>query len=477
MTEERDLDAEIRATLEGMASRPAPDRLLDRVAAIPAGEPTSGALRRANPSRPRLGFSLATAAIATIVIAGALFLRGANQSGATASTPPASASSLVAATPTQTQGQTSSEGTPTPAPSIVAVAPSPSPASSPTSPDVIPADFQPLSVTFVSANMGWVLGSAGCGANTCPVIVRTLDGGRTWTRIAAPDTTLEAMNDHRGGPGGFGLRFADQLDGWAFGHVLWDTHDGGLTWKQVAIPGLPDGSLVALEASAGNVQVTGFADAGGFRMATSPVSSDSWRLSTVTVPAGAGPVPQPQLVLQGQAGWLIENDRVVTGGARLVGGAWQAWQPPCLDVLGPATLAAANAQDVTAVCDVGLWGTPQGDHLYRSSNGGQTFVETGPRLPVDGVVSIAAPSSSAIVVAGYGPNAAGAEVVASTDGGLTWTVALSPGQLGTSSVSYLGFTTATQGVLITSNGGGNSPELTQLLMTRDGGRTWTPVKF
>ena len=44
-------------------------------------------------------------------------------------------------------------------------------------------------------------------------------------------------------------------------------------------------------------------------------------------------------------------------------------------------------------------------------------------------------------------------------------------------MSYLGFTTATQGVLITSDGGGYSPELTQLLMTRDGGRTWTPVKF
>ena len=197
MTDERDLDTEIRSTLEGMASRSAPDRLLDRVAAIPVAEPRSGALRRSSPLRPRLGFSLASAAIVAVVIAGALFFRGGIQSAASESTPPASASSRVAATPTQTPGQTSSEGTPTPPPSFVAVVPSPSSSPTPfaTSSDAIPADFQPLSVTFVSADMGWVLGSAaGCASDTCPVvIVRTLDGGRTWTRIAAPATCTEPI--------------------------------------------------------------------------------------------------------------------------------------------------------------------------------------------------------------------------------------------------------------------------------------------
>jgi photosystem II stability/assembly factor-like uncharacterized protein len=178
-----------------------------------------------------------------------------------------------------------------------------------------------------------------------------------------------------------------------------------------------------------------------------------------------------QLVLQGKTGWLIENNRVVTAGARLVNGTWETWQPPCLDVLGPATLAAANDRELNAVCTVGVWGPApsgqQGDHLFRSSDGGQTFVETGPQLPATGVL-IAAPSASTIV-AGGGQSG----VVLSIDGGLTWKAASLPSQSGSFYVGYLGFTTATQGVLITSDSGGHS----QLLMTRDGGHTWLTARF
>jgi photosystem II stability/assembly factor-like uncharacterized protein len=473
MTNERDLETEISDTLEGMAARPAPDRLQAQVASIASTEPTSGALRRSSPSRPRLGFSLATAAIAAIVIAGALFFRAGIQNGATGTTPPATASSRVAATPTQTPGQTSSEGTPTPPPSFVAVAPSPSPSPSPSamSSDTIPADFQPLSVTFVSADMGWVLGSAaGCASDTCPVvIVRTLDGGRTWKRVMAPATSLDFAGDYQPGSGVRGLRFADPLDGWAFGPGLWATHDGGKTWKQLTISGLPGGAVAALEASAGAVQVVAYDGDTSFRIASSPVSSDAWQLSALSVPVGAGPVPEVQLVLQGQTGWLLENDRVVITGARLVGGKWQTWQPPCLDVLGPATLAAADARELNAVCTVGVWGPApggqRGDHLYRSSDGGQTFVETGPQLSVG---PIAAPSASTIV-AGGGQSG----VVLSIDGGLTWKAASLPSQSASFYVGYLGFTTATQGVLITSDSGGHS----QLLMTRDGGNTWLTARF
>lgn len=472
MTNERDLETEIRDTLEGMAARPAPERLHARVASIPTVEPTSGVLRPSSPSHSRLGFSLAYVAIATIVIAGALFLRGGGN-GTNPSTPPTGASSVVAATPATTPSQSSSASTPTLAPSIVAVAPSPSPTPSATSPDAIPADFQPLSVTFVSADMGWVLGSASCDSNTCPVIVRTLDGGRTWKRIPAPNTSLDSTSGLQAGNGVSNLRFADPLDGWAFGPGLWATHDGGKTWKQLTIPGVPGGAVAALEASAGAVQVVAYDGNTTFRIASSPVSSDAWLLSALKVPVGAGPVPEVQLVLQGQAGWLLENDRVVTAGAQLVGGTWEAWQPPCLTFMGPATLAAANARVLNAVCTVGVWGPApgdqQGDHLYRSSDGGKTFVETGPQLPVNGVEAIAAPTTSTIVAAGYGPSNS-VELVASNDGGVTWTVVLNAGQV---QVTYLGFTIATQGVLITSDSGGRS----QLLMTRDGGHTWTPVRF
>ena len=81
---------------------------------------------------------------------------------------------------------------------------------------------------------------------------------------------------------------------------------------------------------------------------------------------------------------------------------------------------------------------------------------------------IAAPAASTIV-AGGGQSG----VVVSIDGGLTWSSASFPAQATSFYVDYIGFTTATQGVLITSDSGGRS----QLLMTRDGGNTWLTTRF
>ncbi len=466
MTEDRELQAEIRATLERIAGRPAPERLLARVAAIPTEAPASGRLSRSGVSPLRLGFSLAGAGFAMVLIVGALLLRGGFGQGSGGPSPSGPVPS-TAGTPTPTPGASSSAATTTPTPSGEAVAPSPSVSAV----GPIPADFKPLSVTFVSADMGWVLGSTGCGSERCPVIVNSVDGGRTWARVEAPATTVSTAPELFGGlptpTGVTEIRFADRQDGWIFGPDLWATHDGGQTWKQVAVPGLAGAPVVALEASAGTVHAAFWDETGvPFRLATSPVGSDAWRLSPTDVPVGAGPVPSVQLVLAGTTGWLLENDRTVIAGARLVGGTWQTWQPPCLDVVGPALLAAGTAQDLIAACDVGLWATPQGEHLYRSTDSGQTFAEAGPRLPVDSVTAIGAPNASTIVAAGGGSNGV-AEVVASYDGGHTWTVVLRPGQ----AVTYLGFTTATQGVMLTSGAAGHG----QLLMTRDGGRTWATV--
>src|SRR5712691_1622562 len=108
-------------------------------------------------------------------------------------------------------------------------------------------------------------------------------------------------------------------------------------------------------------------------IATSPVDSDAWVVSPTTVEMGAGPVPHPQLVLYGTAGWLVEVDRVVVAGARLVSGAWTPWQPPWATVAGPAILAATSSSDLVVACDVGLWSTPTGEHLFVSSDAGVTF--------------------------------------------------------------------------------------------------------
>jgi hypothetical protein len=118
----------------------------------------------------------------------------------------------------------------------------------------------------------------------------------------------------------------------------------------------------------GFVHAAFFAGAGGgvIQIATSPVGTDAWTVSPTQVQFGAGPVPHAQLILHGTTGWLIEVDRTVIGGARLVDGTWRDWQPPCLDANGPATLAAATDRALVAACDVGVWSTPTGVHLYAS---------------------------------------------------------------------------------------------------------------
>src|SRR5207244_13617015 len=62
----------------------------------------------------------------------------------------------------------------------------------------VPAGFEPVSATFISSADGWVLGSVPCQDARCPAIVRTTDGGSTWSSIPAPRTTLGAQGDLTG---------------------------------------------------------------------------------------------------------------------------------------------------------------------------------------------------------------------------------------------------------------------------------------
>ena len=181
------------------------------------------------------------------------------------------------------------------------------------------------------------------------------------------------------------------------------------------------------------------------RVASSSVSGDVWTTSPLKVELGAGPVPGTQLVLAGTSGWLLQVDRTVVGGARLVNGAWVAWTPPCASVVGPAVLAASSPTELDAACDVGLWSTPKGEHLYVSHDGGKTFAETGTPVPLDQTAEIASPSAGAVFVAGT--TSQGSAIIGSFDGGQTWQttleVAQSAGQ--DAGFTYLGFTTSTQG--------------------------------
>ncbi len=451
MNDDELLEQQVRASLRAAAPRPIPEELVSRIGAIPAGQPSSRATASRLPRYARYAAELAAAAVVVVAVSALILVRnGGNTPGGplgpgstSPATPPASAAPAAVATPSPEPSATPGE----------AVAP----------PAVL--GFEPASVTFVSADAGWVLGTGTCASGPCAAMARTGDGGTTWSPAPAPPAVVVG-GPGQGASGISGLRFANLQDGWAYGPNLWATHDGGTTWARVTIPGLAANAPVFALETAGGIVHAAVLDGGNFRVASSPVAGDNWTVSPVQVPVGAGPVPAVQLVLSGAAGWLVENDRTVVGGARLSGGTWVAWTPPCADVVGPAFLASSSPTELVAACDVGLWSNPTGDHLYLSHDGGSTFAPSGTAAPLTMAAMAAMASPSDIVVGGS--DATGSVLVATADAGRTWTVVA---RLPAGQIADLGFTTTTQGVVIVGGAGGSA----SLLMTRDGGQTWHAV--
>ncbi len=404
--------------------------------------------------------SAVAAALAVAAAALIFLLRSPSSGGSKVKfvAPPSTAAVVPTTSPPRSTSPTTAAGAAAGAP------PSSGPAGGP-----VPKNFSPESVTFVSLTSGWVLGTAPCASPPCTSVVRTSDGGKTWVGIPAPRTS-----------GVHEIRFADLNDGWAYGNELWVTHDGGAHWTQLHLDAVAPGSTVLdLEAASGQVYAAVPSTDGTVRIETSPVGSDRWTGASSGVPVGAGPVPAAQIVLHGKSGWLLENDRTVVGGARLIQGRWVPWQPPCATVEGPVFLAASSASNLVAVCQEGLWGGSSQpiERAYVSSDGGTTFPPTRSPLPANqqGTPAVGATSRQVIVVgtSSSSPTGAGTAVlIASFDGGATWSTVFQSLQI--SEWADVGFTSPTQGVAI---GSGSNSLPGALLMTVDGGHTWNAVAF
>jgi len=357
----------------------------------------------------------------------------------------------------QTPSTSAVTPTTTPAPATTAVPVEPSgPPGGP-----VPAGFGAISVTFVSLRTGWVLGTAPCSTPPCTSILRTRDGGQSWVGVPAPPTELAFDQPTRSGVSR--IRFADADNGWVFGPELWTTHDAGGSWARTSLPGVGEGSEVLdLEAAAGRVHAVVLTNR-GIVILSSPVGADAWQASPTVVPIGAGPVPG------GDIGWMFEVDRVVGGGARLTGGAWVPWPPPCVGAGGAAFLAASAADHLVAVCDEGQWNDrPRAVRAYESTDGGASFAPICAPVPLAGAAAVGAAGVGSTVVAGSDSSGA-ALLVATFDGGSTWSEVYRGPRGGWDEI---GFTSPSQGVAVAGEDGS---AVGPLLMTLDGGHTWSEV--
>ncbi|HUY58428.1 MAG TPA: hypothetical protein VMV16_01845 [Solirubrobacteraceae bacterium] len=311
-----------------------------------------------------------------------------------------------------------------------------------TTPGAVPAGFQPESFTAISEYSWWLLGTAPCGGHTCTVIVRTEDGGSTFTRIPAPPT---------GGVGN--LRFANARDGYAFGPQLWTTHNGGRTWTEPHIRAnelaAADGYVYALSSTGAPVE----------SLMRSPVRRNAWTVA----PGLSGREPR-WLVGQGVGGlWVQGNTVIIQAGNRMLisndQGRHFSHARGVVNAGDCGYDAVADPFAIWALCSTGM--AP--DDILLSTNSGDTFTAAA-QVPDGPVDSFAAASSTVAVASGQGP------LFRTTDGGASWSQVAVP----SAGWTYLGFTDATHGVAL-GNFGGGGHQHGRLYYTTDGGASYHEV--
>jgi hypothetical protein len=339
----------------------------------------------------------------------------------------------------------------------------------------VPAGFSPVSFTAVSSSEFWLLGSAPCSNPVCTSIVRTTDGGSHFVGIPAPPAPLGSSGAGPSGAGSSGgggyvttLRFADPLDGYAYGTglggSLWETHNGGATWDQASF--LSGRALMGFGTGAGYAfALVGSCAEGSCSQVVldrSPVGSDNWAQESVPLPAGVDPLVA--MAVKGDDLWFSVTTSPSTANQLLLAGTgfgahFATYTSPCYSGLG-GTIEASSASVLWSVCPTGMLAGAE-----RSTDGGARWSP----LPVGELANsaILAPASDTTAV--LQPGSQG-ELLRTTDGGTTWQRASSP-QGG--SFVWLGFSGPLIGAGLFSTGASD-----QLWLTSDGGATWTgPVKI
>ena len=333
-----------------------------------------------------------------------------------------------------------------------------------------PADgFRPTSVTFVGngrgAVLGAVLGLAGsCGTRPCTAMAGTRNYGGTWTEVGAPQA-----GPPDGSSGVSQVRFLDPANGWAYGPLLYATHDGGVTWHRIApLPGRVI-DLAAVGDRAFAVVGTGCSGTGsdyatgcsGFDLYSAAARGDKWR--AVSGAAGAVTAAPGGLQLTSNHGYLVASGRLYRG--PVSGGAWHLVPvaspaaPRCLTApRGPGPwLLAPTASALYLVCSSSPPAARQQLALYVSRDGGRNWQLSG-TAPAAARSLAVSPGGSLVLATKTG-------IYLSSDA-RTWQLATLPGPAPSGGFGFVGMTTSSNGVAVPAN-----PER-DVFITSDGGKTW-----
>jgi len=336
----------------------------------------------------------------------------------------------------------------------------------------VPAGFAATSVTFVSADEAFVLGTAPCVSKPCTSIVRTLDRGASWVGLSVPSVALGPV-DSGSSPAVWGIRFAGPSHGFVFGNGLWETTDGGEQWARVGSPAgsitdleVIDGQVLALTSSCPASQSN--CDVSVAMLYRRALSGGPWR--AVTHVSGARVI-----ATQARVAAMLDGDSVMVTGD---GGLGYATHPtPCATLnaagegpWGPAAVAVTGPASLAMLCGGPIAAGSAEKRVFVSDSLGARWTEVG-APPLGGApMGISGATPEQLVVEAV---SGGSWLYYSADGGVHWSTGYFAGD-GGAGFSGLGFTTTTDGVAVH----GPVPVMPgQLLLTGDSGATWTAVTW
>ena len=143
----------------------------------------------------------------------------------------------------------------------------------------------PTAVTGAAGYL-WMLGTYPCETGTCPVLMRSTDGGRSWVRVGSPPSLVDAI-DSRTGRDGYAY-FRGSYDERA---KLYWTGNGGRTWRLISLrfPQSRSPSLVIASGRAYLLVPENCLANGECRsqdLASSAVTSDVWTMRSLRLPVG-----------------------------------------------------------------------------------------------------------------------------------------------------------------------------------------------
>lgn len=343
-----------------------------------------------------------------------------------------------------------------------------------------PAGFQVLSMTFVSDQHGFALGTFRCATSQCDALLTSTDGGATWGQLATP-AKIAAGTDGAcqvGQPCVRQVRFATPLVGYAYDPSLLMTTDGGAAWRR-----LPATDISSLEAADGTVirVATGSAGCSGVpaQAQVAATGGAGWR--SLPAPTFTQMCP-PVLYRQGQR-LVLASYGNPSGGVRATaqiarsgngGATWASGPDSCGGSDGYASGVALAPPDVLVLLCQHQQISPTGSYglawVRVSVNGGASFgpdqqVVSGPAAPPGTLphYQLAASSAGRLLVVESGPHSSRA--VLSQNGGQSWSPVLS---LGAGNPVLVGYEDPLTGRI--AMGG-------EVWTTRDGGQSWTPSRF